>query len=143
MKAHTAEVSDRSPTNALEPGLWAIPPVPNPTKELAIPLASFFPFPTRTVVRRYGATDGRRGSRHDRSTVAGTKPATAERTGAELGRRSPASTGHGARGQASAARSAAFFDLDRTLLSGASGPAISAALRTVGLVSDRASPART
>src|SRR4051794_20676518 len=29
--------------------------------------------------------------------------------------------------------SAAFFDLDRTLLSGASGPAISAALRTVGL----------
>ncbi len=35
---------------------------------------------------------------------------------------------------------AAFFDLDRTLLSGASGPAISAALRTVGLVSDRSIP---
>jgi putative phosphoserine phosphatase / 1-acylglycerol-3-phosphate O-acyltransferase len=35
---------------------------------------------------------------------------------------------------------AAFFDLDRTLLSGASGPAISAALRTVGLMSDRSIP---
>jgi putative phosphoserine phosphatase / 1-acylglycerol-3-phosphate O-acyltransferase len=35
---------------------------------------------------------------------------------------------------------AAFFDLDRTLLSGASGPAITAALRAVGLVSDRALP---
>ncbi len=35
---------------------------------------------------------------------------------------------------------AAFFDLDRTLLSGASGPAISAALRAVGLMSDRTIP---
>ena len=35
---------------------------------------------------------------------------------------------------------AAFFDLDRTLLSGASGPAISAALRAVGLMSERAIP---
>ena len=35
---------------------------------------------------------------------------------------------------------AAFFDLDRTLLSGASGPAISAALRAVGLMSDRSIP---
>ncbi len=41
---------------------------------------------------------------------------------------------------AAAARAAAFFDLDRTLLSGASGPAITAALRTVGLVSDRSIP---
>jgi putative phosphoserine phosphatase/1-acylglycerol-3-phosphate O-acyltransferase len=37
-------------------------------------------------------------------------------------------------------RSAAFFDLDRTILSGASGPAISAALRSVGLMSDRSIP---
>ena len=37
-------------------------------------------------------------------------------------------------------RSAAFFDLDRTLLSGASGPAISAALRATGLVGDRGLP---
>lgn len=33
-------------------------------------------------------------------------------------------------------RSAAFFDLDRTLLSGASGPVLGAALREAGLVSD-------
>jgi putative phosphoserine phosphatase/1-acylglycerol-3-phosphate O-acyltransferase len=38
------------------------------------------------------------------------------------------------------AREAAIFDLDRTLLAGASGPAISAALRRVGLVSDRSLP---
>ncbi|HUK64198.1 MAG TPA: HAD-IB family hydrolase, partial [Dongiaceae bacterium] len=37
-------------------------------------------------------------------------------------------------------RSAAFFDLDRTLLAGASGPAISAALRTTGLMSARGLP---
>jgi putative phosphoserine phosphatase / 1-acylglycerol-3-phosphate O-acyltransferase len=37
-------------------------------------------------------------------------------------------------------QAAAFFDLDRTLLSGASGPAITAALRAVGLVSDRSVP---
>ena len=37
-------------------------------------------------------------------------------------------------------RSAAFFDLDRTLLAGASGPAISAALRTAGLMGDRGLP---
>ena len=39
-----------------------------------------------------------------------------------------------------AAGGAAFFDLDRTLLAGASGPAISAALRAVGLMSDRSIP---
>lgn len=36
--------------------------------------------------------------------------------------------------------SAAFFDLDRTLLRGASGPAISRALRSVGLLPDRSIP---
>ncbi|MGI8662581.1 MAG: HAD-IB family hydrolase [Acidimicrobiales bacterium] len=36
--------------------------------------------------------------------------------------------------------SAAFFDLDRTLLRGASGPVISDALRSVGLLSDRRIP---
>ena len=35
---------------------------------------------------------------------------------------------------------AAFFDLDRTLLRGASGPVLSAALRQVGVLSDRALP---
>ncbi len=38
------------------------------------------------------------------------------------------------------AGSAAFFDLDRTLLRGASGPAISRALRSVGLLPDRSIP---
>ncbi len=38
------------------------------------------------------------------------------------------------------ANGAAFFDLDRTLLAGASGPSISAALREVGLLSDRHIP---
>ena len=42
--------------------------------------------------------------------------------------------------QEPAGAAAAFFDLDRTLLSGASGPVITAALRTVGLVSDRSVP---
>lgn len=37
-------------------------------------------------------------------------------------------------------RHAAFFDLDRTLLGGASGPAISRALRAVGLMPDRSIP---
>ncbi|MDE0804154.1 MAG: HAD-IB family hydrolase [Acidimicrobiales bacterium] len=37
-------------------------------------------------------------------------------------------------------RSAAFFDLDRTLLRGASGPLMSAALRQVGVLSDRVLP---
>jgi len=37
-------------------------------------------------------------------------------------------------------RAAAFFDLDRTLLRGASGPAISQALRAMGLLPDRAIP---
>lgn len=37
-------------------------------------------------------------------------------------------------------RTAAFFDLDRTLLRGASGPAISRALRAMGLLPDRAIP---
>lgn len=37
-------------------------------------------------------------------------------------------------------RAAAFFDLDRTLLRGASGPAISRALRAMGLLPDRAIP---
>jgi putative phosphoserine phosphatase/1-acylglycerol-3-phosphate O-acyltransferase len=36
--------------------------------------------------------------------------------------------------------SAAIFDLDRTLLAGASGPAISSALRSVGLMSERVMP---
>jgi putative phosphoserine phosphatase/1-acylglycerol-3-phosphate O-acyltransferase len=38
------------------------------------------------------------------------------------------------------ARSAAFFDLDRTLLKGASGPVISAALREAGVIPDRKIP---
>jgi putative phosphoserine phosphatase/1-acylglycerol-3-phosphate O-acyltransferase len=38
------------------------------------------------------------------------------------------------------AAEAAIFDLDRTLLAGASGPAISAALRSVGLLADRTLP---
>ncbi len=38
------------------------------------------------------------------------------------------------------AAAAAFFDLDRTLLSGASGPAITGALRQVGLVPERSVP---
>jgi len=38
------------------------------------------------------------------------------------------------------ANDAAIFDLDRTLLAGASGPIISAALRAVGLMSDRNIP---
>ena len=37
--------------------------------------------------------------------------------------------------EAAVARGAAFFDLDRTLLAGASGPAFSAALRATGLMS--------
>lgn len=37
-------------------------------------------------------------------------------------------------------RGAAFFDMDRTLLKGASGPVISRALRAAGLVSERALP---
>lgn len=37
-------------------------------------------------------------------------------------------------------REAAFFDLDRTLLRGASGPVVSQALRQVGLVADRSIP---
>ncbi len=37
-------------------------------------------------------------------------------------------------------RGAAFFDMDRTLLTGASGPVISRALRAAGLVSDRSIP---
>ena len=36
--------------------------------------------------------------------------------------------------------SAAFFDLDRTLLGGASGPVVSQALRTVGVLADRVIP---
>jgi len=38
------------------------------------------------------------------------------------------------------ASAAAFFDLDRTLLTGASGPVITGALREVGLVPDRSIP---
>src|SRR5688500_904778 len=37
-------------------------------------------------------------------------------------------------------REAAFFDLDRTLLRGASGPVISDALKQVGLLRDRSIP---
>jgi len=39
-----------------------------------------------------------------------------------------------------APREAAFFDLDRTLLRGASGPVFSAAMRTVGVMPDRPNP---
>ena len=35
---------------------------------------------------------------------------------------------------------AAFFDLDRTLLTGASGPGFSRAMRTVGIMADRHNP---
>ena len=38
------------------------------------------------------------------------------------------------------ADAAAFFDLDRTLLAGASGPVITAAMRKAGVVSDRSLP---
>ena len=38
-------------------------------------------------------------------------------------------------------KTAAIFDLDRTLLSGASGPVLSAAMRQVGLLPDRKNPA--
>lgn len=41
---------------------------------------------------------------------------------------------------ATGGRGAVFFDLDRTLLQGASGPVISAALRASGLLSDRTIP---
>ncbi|MGZ4708265.1 MAG: HAD family hydrolase, partial [Acidimicrobiales bacterium] len=49
-------------------------------------------------------------------------------------------TDHADRAEDAPARGAAFFDLDRTLLSGASGPAISAGLRAVGLMSERSIP---
>ena len=45
-----------------------------------------------------------------------------------------------ARQKSSARTSAAFFDLDRTLLLGASGPTISSALRTHGLLPERSIP---
>jgi len=41
---------------------------------------------------------------------------------------------------ANSSHGAAIFDLDRTLLAGASGPVISGALRSVGLMSDRSIP---
>ena len=37
-------------------------------------------------------------------------------------------------------REAAFFDLDRTLLRGASGPILTAALREAGVLPDRSFP---
>jgi putative phosphoserine phosphatase/1-acylglycerol-3-phosphate O-acyltransferase len=46
----------------------------------------------------------------------------------------------GNRFPAMAQRGAAFFDLDRTLLRGASGPIIADALRTLGVLGDRAVP---
>ena len=118
IELHTAEVSVRPPRIALEPGLRTSPPVHNPTKELAIPLASFFPFPGRRSIGR------RRPTRCS---------ATVPAIGHGLRRRPMAET-------AARPTAAAFFDLDRTLLSGASGPAITAALRAVGLVSDRSMP---
>ncbi len=90
------------------------PPVHNPTKKLAIPLASFFPF---------------------RAQVSG--PATDPMQRYRAGMATPSQP---ADDESAPAAAAAFFDLDRTLLSGASGPAITAALRTVGLVSDRSIP---
>src|SRR3954452_10066217 len=39
-----------------------------------------------------------------------------------------------------AMKAAAFFDLDRTLLRGASGPIVTAALKEAGVVSDRSVP---
>jgi putative phosphoserine phosphatase / 1-acylglycerol-3-phosphate O-acyltransferase len=74
----------------------------------------------------------------DARAVAGTKPATAERTGSSRSRRTSSPIAPEAK--APAPRGAAFFDLDRTLLAGASGPAISAALRTAGLMGDRSLP---
>ena len=102
----------RSPPDraTLEPGLWD--KVPIPPKKLANPPASFFPF-----------TD-----------VDGTSNRT-ERYGAPMSELTPDETVNHAPKQG-----AAFFDLDRTLLTGASGPAISASLRSVGLLSDRSIP---
>jgi len=66
---------------------------------------------------------------------------SAKKPGPKSGAKSGAKSGKAATAAPRAAdRSAAFFDLDRTLLSGASGPAISSALRAVGLMSDRSIP---
>ena len=96
-----------------------------------------------------GATKAR-GS-HNAKSAKATKSAEAHRRGKTDKTAEPDETAKGAgaaraTGVTSAGarrggvRAAAFFDLDRTLLSGASGPAITAALRAVGLVSDRSLP---
>ena len=142
---HTAEVSDRLPHDCPRAGLAGLPPVPNPTKELAIPLASFFSSwwgygaavgDQDAAARPDGATSDRVPDGQPAKPAAPTRPATAER---------PASHAPGHRaGMAPKAkapiRSAAFFDLDRTLLAGASGPAITGALRATGLVNGRGLP---
>ena len=109
----------------------AIPPVPNPTKELANPLASFF-----SLVERYGATVTAADDPIGPVAAADMRPATAERPS------EPAAHHRAGRAPKAKAptRSAAFFDLDRTLLSGASGPAITAALRATGLLTGRGLP---
>jgi putative phosphoserine phosphatase/1-acylglycerol-3-phosphate O-acyltransferase len=48
--------------------------------------------------------------------------------------------GRGTTGYLSGVTGAVFFDLDRTLLSGASGPVLSAALREAGVISGRSIP---
>src|SRR4051794_34777412 len=110
------------PTNRLEPGLRIESPLgPKSPKKLAIPPASFFPFSTE-VPQRVG-----RARNYGAPMV-------------ETSGRTTGEAGHSTGGSGQPAFGAAFFDLDRTLLSGASGPAISAALRAVGLMSERAIP---
>ena len=79
-----------------------------------------------------GRCEGRRedsGTKHAGSKHAGSKHAGSKKHGAGK-----------SKAESPLPRGAVFFDLDRTLLSGASGPAISAALRQVGLMSDRHIP---
>ena len=117
------------------------PPVPIPPKKLAIPPASFFPFcgwehgPRVEGTVRPMATAPKSGEKAaKKSAKKPDKPARAKtraKTGPKTAQVAP---------EPRELRSAVFFDLDRTLLSGASGPAISAALRMVGLLSDRSIP---
>ena len=106
-------MSVRSPNGCPRAGFADHPPGPQSLKKLATPLASFFPF--RGGVRRRACRCGATVP----GMVADKAPKGAER---DVG------------------QAAAFFDLDRTLLSGASGPAITSALRAVGLVSGRGVP---
>jgi putative phosphoserine phosphatase/1-acylglycerol-3-phosphate O-acyltransferase len=88
-------------------------------KELAIPLASFFPFSPGVVTCAGGTV-------HPMADASETEPMTDPEPATEA----PSTAG----------TAAAFFDLDRTLLAGASGPAITTALRTVGLITERSLP---